>query len=127
MSRLVHGLSRGGECVMSDFFADRMAELRERFAAQFGSRIDGIEAAMHPLEDDDLDDLAQAHRDAHHLCGIGATLGFVGTGTVARSIEQILLAAIKAGRPLTDEEVPRLRAGIALLRATALVELRSAH
>jgi chemotaxis protein histidine kinase CheA len=112
---------------MNDANADRMAALRERFAAQLDSRIDGIETAMLQLEDDDFDDLAKAHRDAHHLCGVGATLGFVGTGTVARTIEQILLAAVKAGRALTDDEVPSLRAGIALLRSTASFEMRSAH
>jgi chemotaxis protein histidine kinase CheA len=112
---------------MSDSFADRMAALRERFATQLDSRIAGMETAMLRREDEDLDDLAQAHRDAHHLCGVGATLGFVGTGTVARTIEQILLAAVKAGRALTDEEVPCLRAGIALLRSTASAELRSVH
>jgi chemotaxis protein histidine kinase CheA len=112
---------------MSDLFADRMATLRQRFAAQLDCRIDGIEAAMLQLEDDDLDVLQQAHRDAHHLCGVGATLGFVGTGSVARSIEQILLAAVGAGRALTDDEVPCLRAGISLLRSTASVELHSAH
>jgi chemotaxis protein histidine kinase CheA len=113
------------DVVMSDLFADRMAALRQRFAEQLNSRIDGIEAAMLQLEDDDLDDLAQAHRDAHHLCGVGATLGFVGTGKVARSIEQILLTAVKAGRALTDDEVPCLRAGISLLRSTASVEMRA--
>jgi chemotaxis protein histidine kinase CheA len=113
------------DVVMSDLFADRMAALRQRFAEQLNSRIDGIEAAMLQLEDDDLDDLAQAHRDAHHLCGVGATLGFVGTGKVARSIEQILLAAVKSGRALTDDEVPCLRAGISLLRSTASVEMRA--
>lgn len=112
---------------MSDDFADRITALRQRFAAQLDSRIAGMEIAMLQREDDDLDDLAQAHRDAHHLCGVGATLGFVGTGTVARSIEQLLLAAVKAGRALTDDEVPCLRAGIALLRSTASAELRSVH
>jgi chemotaxis protein histidine kinase CheA len=116
-----------GGAEMSDDFADRLAALRQRFATQLDSRIAGMETAMLQREDDDLDDLAQAHRDAHHLCGVGATLGFVGTGMVARSIEQILLAAVKAGRALTDDEVPSLRAGIALLRSTASAELRSVH
>jgi chemotaxis protein histidine kinase CheA len=115
------------DAVMNDLFADRMAALRLRFADQLDSRIDGIETAMLQLEDDDLDDLARAHRDAHHLCGVGATLGFVGTGKVARLIEQMLLAAVKAGRALNDDEVPCLRAGIALLRSTANVEMHSAH
>jgi chemotaxis protein histidine kinase CheA len=112
---------------MSDLFADRMAALRRRFAGQLDARIDGIETAMQQREDDDLGVLAQAHRDAHHLCGVGATLGFVRTGTVARSIEQILFAAVKSGRKLNDDEVPVVRAGIALLRSTASDELRVAQ
>jgi len=115
------------DAVMTDLYGDRMGALRQRFAEQLDSRIEGIENAILQLEDDDFDDLAKAHRDAHHLCGVGATLGFVGTGTIARRIEQILLAAVKAGRALTDDEVPCLRAGIALLRSTANVEMRSAH
>jgi chemotaxis protein histidine kinase CheA len=112
---------------MSDLFVDRIAAVRRRFAAQIDSRIDGIEAAMLQFGDDNLDIMAQAHRDVHHLCGVGATLGFVGTGKVARSIEQILLAAVKAGRALTDDEVPCVRAGIALLRSTATFETRAAQ
>jgi hypothetical protein len=112
---------------MSDLFVDRIAAVRRRFAAQIDSRIDGIEAGTLQVGDDDLDSLARAHRHAHHLCGVGATLGFVGTGKVARSIEQILLAAVKAGRPLTDDEVPCVRAGISLLRSTAAFECGQPH
>jgi hypothetical protein len=42
---------------------------------------------------------------------------------VARSIEQLLLAAVKARRALTDDEIPRLRERIALLRSTARAEM----
>jgi HPt (histidine-containing phosphotransfer) domain-containing protein len=67
-----------------------------------------------------------AHREAHGLCGVGATLGFVGTGKAARSIEQLLLAAVNGERTLTDDEIPRLREGIALLRSTATAEIHPA-
>lgn len=107
---------------MSDLFVDRITAVRRRFSAQIESRIDEIEAAMLKPRDDDLDMLAHAHRHAHHLCGVGATLGFVETGKVARSVERILLAAVKAGRGLTDDEVPSVRAGISLLRSTATFE-----
>jgi chemotaxis protein histidine kinase CheA len=109
--------------MMSDLFIDRMAAVRQRFSASLGARIDGIETAMPQPGEVDLDALAQAHRDAHHLCGVGATLGFVGTGKVARSIEELLLAAVKAERALTDDEIPRLRERIALLRSTASAEM----
>jgi hypothetical protein len=61
------------------------------------------------------------------LCGVGATLGFVGTGQVARSIEQLLLPVVKAGRELSDDEIPRLREGLALLRSTANAEIAAVH
>jgi chemotaxis protein histidine kinase CheA len=114
---------RDGDDVMSDLFAERMAAVRQRFFASLDARIDGIETAMPRPGEVGLDALAQAHRDAHHLCGVGATLGFVGTGKVARSIEQLLLAAVKARRALTDDEIPRLRERIALLRSTASAEM----
>jgi HPt (histidine-containing phosphotransfer) domain-containing protein len=74
-----------------------------------------------------LDILARAHRDAHHLCGVGASLGFAETGKAARPIEQSLLAAVKAERALTSEEISRLLAGIALLRSTACAEMEGAQ
>jgi chemotaxis protein histidine kinase CheA len=109
--------------MMSDLFIERMAAVRQRFSASLDSRIDGIETAVPQPGEVGLDALAQAHRDAHHLCGVGATLGFVGIGKVARSLEQILLAAVKSGRTLNNEEVACLRAGISLLRSTATVEM----
>jgi HPt (histidine-containing phosphotransfer) domain-containing protein len=114
---------RDGDDVMSDLFAERMAAVRQRFVAQLDARIDGIKTAMPQLGEVGLKAPAQAHRDAHHLCGVGATLGFVETGKVARSIEQLLLAAVKAERALTDDEIPCLREGIALLRSTASAEM----
>jgi hypothetical protein len=49
-------------------------------------------------------------------------MGFVETGRAARSIEQVLLAAVKAGRVLSPGEVGHVRDGIALLRSAARVE-----
>jgi HPt (histidine-containing phosphotransfer) domain-containing protein len=113
---------------MSDLFVERIAEVRQRFVSRFDSRIEEIErAVLHGGGESGLDAIAVAHRQAHGLCGIGPTLGFVGTGKVARSIEQLLLSVVKAGRELTDDEIPRLREGLALLRSTAIVEMGSIH
>jgi chemotaxis protein histidine kinase CheA len=88
-----------------DIFAQRVAAVRRRFAARLDDRIGVIASAMpQPGCEDGLDILAIAHREAHGLCGIGHTLGFVGTGQVARSLERLLLAALTAERTLTDEE-----------------------
>ena len=113
---------------MSDLFVERIAEVRERFASRLGSRIDEIERAMlRDRGEAGLDAIALAHRQAHGLCGVGATLGFVGTGKVARSIEQLLLPVVRAERELTDDEIPRLREELALLRSTASAEITSVH
>jgi HPt (histidine-containing phosphotransfer) domain-containing protein len=112
---------------MSDIFAERVAAVRQRFAAKLDARIDVIASAM-PRPDGEvgLPALALAHREAHGLCGVGQTLGFVETGKVARSIEQVLVAAVRTDRTLTDDEISRLREGIALLRSTATAEMASA-
>ena len=113
---------------MNDPYVQRMAEIRERFAAQLDAKIEQIECATRcDGGEAGLDAVALAHRLAHGLCGVGPTLGFVGTGKVARSIEQLLLAVVKAGRELTDDEVPRLHDGVALLRSTAHAEIDSVH
>lgn len=111
---------------MNDPYAERIAAVRLRFAAKLDARIDGIECAMpQPGRAVGPDVLAQAHRHAHDLCGIGPTLGYVETAKVARSIEQLLLAAVKAERTLNDAETARMRDGIILLRSTATAEMGS--
>jgi HPt (histidine-containing phosphotransfer) domain-containing protein len=116
-----------GDVAMSDPFAERVGAVRLRFVGKLDARIDVIASAMpQPGCEDALGALTLAHREAHGLCGVGQTLGFVETGKAARSIEQLLLAAVKAERTLTDDEVARLREGIALLRSTAAAEMRPA-
>lgn len=111
---------------MSDLFAERFAAVRQRFAAKLDARIDEIDAAVPELgPDGSRETLAHAHRRAHDLCGVGPTMGFVATGKAARSIEQVLLAAIKAGRSLNDQELAHVRDGIALLRSAARAETQS--
>jgi hypothetical protein len=110
---------------MSDLYAERIAAVRQRFLGRLDARIEVIASAIpQPGREDGLDALVLAHREAHGLCGAGPTLGFVGTGNAARSIEQLLLAAVKAERTLADDEIIRLREGIALLRSTATAETR---
>jgi chemotaxis protein histidine kinase CheA len=112
---------------VSDLFAERFAAVRQRFAAKLDARIDEIEAAVLEFaRGGSQETLARAHRRAHDLCGVGPTMGFVATGKAARSIEQVMLAAIKSGRALTEDEIARVRDGIALLRSAATAENRPA-
>jgi hypothetical protein len=119
--RLLSGVME--DAVMSDLYVDRIADLRRRFATGLDARIDSIETAIPHSGNVSPDVLEQAHRDAHNLCGIGATLGYFNTGTAARPVEQILLAAVKARRTHTTDESLRLRAAITLLRSTAAAEI----
>ena len=111
----------------SDIFAERFAAVRARFAAKLNARIDEIESTVPRLGNADaLEALALAHRRAHDLCGVGPTMGFAFTGRAARTIEQMLLAALKAQRTLTDDERAQLRAGIAELRVAAAADAQPA-
>ena len=107
----------------SDLFAERFAAVRQRFVAKLDARIDEIEATVPALgAAGSLDVMARAHRRAHDLCGVGPTMGFIATGKAARSIEQLLLAALRAERALTADEIIRLTDGIAVLRSAASAE-----
>jgi chemotaxis protein histidine kinase CheA len=109
---------------MSDPFAQRLAAVRLRFVAQFNGRVDVIESAiLQSGSEDRLDNLVFARREAHSLCGVGHTLGFIGTGKAAQCIEKLLDIALKSERTITDNEIPSLRQGIALLRSTAVGEM----
>jgi chemotaxis protein histidine kinase CheA len=109
---------------MSDQFTERFAAVRQRFLGRLDARIELIASAMpQPDREDELGVLVLAHRKAHTLCGVGPTFGFVGTAMAARSIEQLMLAAVTAERTLTDGEIRRLREGIALLRSTVTAEM----
>jgi chemotaxis protein histidine kinase CheA len=108
---------------VSDLFAERFAAVRERFAAKLDARIQEIEATIPVLSRGDAGDtLAHAHRRAHDLCGVGPTMGFVATGKAARAIEQVMLVAVKANRPLSAEELTKVTNALVALRSAASAE-----
>jgi hypothetical protein len=109
---------------MSDPYTERIAAVRVRFVAKLDARIGEIETALPQSgRQVGLETLTVAHREAHGLCGIGPVLGYVETGKAARTVERVLLGAVKAKRALTDDETVRVREGIALLRSTAASEV----
>jgi hypothetical protein len=108
---------------LTELFADRLAAVRRRFMAKLDGRLDELEAAVPELtEAVSIEVLARVHRRAHDLCGVGPTMGFVATGKAARTVEQLLLAPLKAGRTLTGDELAQLRHDIAVLRSVATAE-----
>jgi chemotaxis protein histidine kinase CheA len=112
---------------VTDVFAERLAAVRQRFVAKLDARLNEIESIVPQLSTAGATEaLARAHRQAHDLCGVGPTMGFVATGRAARTVEQLLLAPLKSERALTHVEVAQLRQDVAVLRSVAIAETRPA-
>ena len=103
-----------------DQFAERLAKIRTRFAANLPGKIESVERAL-PLLAGEGDAvgalLATAHRSVHELCGIAPTVGFPATGRAARTVERILLQPLRAKRGLTDAELASARQELEGLRS----------
>jgi hypothetical protein len=111
-----------------DPFLERLASVRQRFSSRLEGRLAEIDAALPELTGDGGAVAAAvytAHRRVHDLCGIGPTLGFNATGTAARVCERILLEPSRGERGLTEQELARLKEGLAALRAAAQNEIQS--
>jgi chemotaxis protein histidine kinase CheA len=110
-----------------DHFSNRFAEVRARFAAKLGGKIEELNDAVPKLCGDGKDvenTITLAHRRAHDLCGIGPTIGFTETGRAARGVEKILRASLNTGHGLTAEETTKLQEAIDALRSIARVEVQ---
>jgi len=111
-----------------DDFAERLAGVRQRFAAKLTGRLDEIDAHLSELVGEGEGVAAAvyaAHRKVHDLCGIGPTLGFTATGQAARACERILLQPSRGERGLTGQELAQLKAGLVALRAAASSDMQS--
>jgi hypothetical protein len=117
-----------GVSMASDQFAERLAQVRARFASKLETRIASLDEAAPLLRGDGataIETLAVAHRGIHDLCGVGPTIGFDATGRAARDIERVLLVPLRAGRGLNESEAAALREGIGALRAAARDDLQA--
>jgi hypothetical protein len=111
-----------------DPFLERLAGLRQRFCAKLGGRLAEIDASLPDLTGEGGAVAAAVyatHRKVHDLCGIGPTLGFSATGSAARVCERILLEPSRGERGLTEQEMARLKDGLAALRVAAQHEIQS--
>jgi hypothetical protein len=114
--------------MQGDQFAKRLADVRRRFAGKLAGRIAEIDTALPHLTGTGGDVAAAvytAHRKIHDLCGVGPTLGFTATGQAARVCERILLQPSRAERGLTEQEMAKLKEGLAALRAAAQNDMES--
>jgi hypothetical protein len=109
-------------------FAERLAEIRARFAAKLADKIRETNAALPHLAGDGsdaADAVATAYRRFHDMCGIGSTIGFEATGRVARTLDAILIGPFRDQRGLSGGELAKLTEGLESLRIAARTEMKS--
>ena len=109
-----------------DEFNERIARVRQRFAAALPQKIDEGFAALQRLGDDDADaieSLVVTHRSLHEMCGIAPSVGLPVTGTAAHAAETVLREPARTKRPLTPQEIAAYRTAIETLSEAAQSEL----
>lgn len=115
--------------VQSDPFHDRIEAVRRRFAASLECKLQDAYAQLPVLAGEGAQTIAaveESYRRMHAICGIGAAVGFVGTGRAAKDVEDVLIGPFRGRRGLAADEVTRLERSLAALAATAAAELVSA-
>ena len=107
-----------------DEFTERLARVRQRFAAALPGKIGDGFAAL-PKLTDDIETLVVTHRKLHEMCGIAPSIGFAATGTAVRAAETVLREPAKTKRPLTLEEAVAFKTALEGLREAAQSDLQS--
>jgi hypothetical protein len=113
---------------LTDDFNDRLARIRQRFAASLPGKIDDSIAAVPKMSEADaaaVETVVVIHRKLHEMCGVAPSVGFPATGKAARAAESVLRDPAKTKRPLTASEVSAFMAQIDGLRSVAQTELQS--
>jgi HPt (histidine-containing phosphotransfer) domain-containing protein len=114
---------------VGDIFAERLAAVRKRFAANLDTKMRAIAAAAPALSGADMDTankVATVHHLLHELCGLAPTVGFPQTGQAARSMEQILRPAVQGKRGLNAQESAAFQHGLEKLGMATQSELHGA-
>lgn len=107
-------------------FAERIAQVRARFAAKLVDKLQQTDSALPHLAGDgteSADAVEAAYRRLHDVCGIAPTVGFEETGRAARILDAILIGPFRDRRGLSNDELTRLKDGLAALRIVAQTEL----
>ena len=111
-----------------DPYMVRLARVRVRFASALAGRIDDTCAAIPRLSDGaPAAAVAEAYRCVHSIVGVGPTVGFPASGTVAHDVEDILRQPQHERRGLTAEETALVAKTLQQLRDVAARELQSFH
>lgn len=111
-----------------DEFTERLARIRERFAASLPRKINdafNARTVMSASSANAIETVVVVHRTLHEMCGIAPTVGFPATGKAARAVETVLREPAKTKRPLRTDEVAMFVAEIGELRSAAQSELQS--
>jgi hypothetical protein len=114
----------------ADLFTERLARVRQRFAASLQSKIEDTYAALPKLCGDAPDitnTLGAAYRRIHGIVGVGPSVGFVATGQAAKAVEKVLVGPYRATRGLASYEADALEKALHVLREAAQLELQSNH
>jgi hypothetical protein len=110
-------------------FAERMAQIRARFAAKLNSKIEDTDAALIVAVGDGkkaVEAVAAIYRRFHEVCGIGPTIGFNQTGRVARTlVDEVLVMPFRTERGLTAIEMAKMKEGLEAFKIAARVDMRS--
>jgi hypothetical protein len=110
-------------------FIDRMAQLRDRFAAELGSKIEATDAALPILASDDsraVIAVAEIYRRFHDMCGVGPIFGFDESGRAARTlVDDNLVGPFRDERRLSAEEIVRLKEGLETFRTAVRLDMQS--
>jgi chemotaxis protein histidine kinase CheA len=112
----------------TDPFLDRLARVRDRFAAGLAGKIDETHAAIPQLSDATLAAPAavdEAYRCVHGIVGVGPTVGFPQSGRAAHEVENVLRSPRLENRGLTAGEIQTLAKALAELKDVATRELQS--
>jgi chemotaxis protein histidine kinase CheA len=113
---------------VTDKFANRLAKVRERFMSSVEGKVEDT-YVMFPMllgGTAAADALAETYRRIHGICGVAETVGFVLTGRTAQKLDNILLAAHRARRGLTADEMTLAQKALHALRDATRLELQTA-
>jgi hypothetical protein len=116
------------QAMSADLFTERLARVRQRFAASLQSKIEETYAALPKLCGDAPDitnTLGDAYRRIHGIVGVGPSVGFVATGRAAKAVEKVLVGPYRATRGLAADEADALEKALHVLREAAQLELQS--